>query len=192
MPIRKDPIIPGENYHIYNRGINSETIFRSERNYFFFLRRVKEIITTQSALIIAYVLMPTHYHLLVQITQEAFSSALGRVLNSYTKACNSEWGRTGPLFEGRFKAKLIDSDAYLLELSRYIHLNPVKRHLVSSPEKWLYSSYSNILTHQNRFLPVTDLIYSYFDNIDPARGYQQFVEAGLTLNEHTVDSPYYD
>ena len=178
MPLRKDPLIPGECYHIFNRGINSETIFRSERNYFFFLRKIREILTPHAAAIIAYVLMPTHYHLLVQITSEDFSSSLGRLINSYTKACNQEWGRTGPLFEGRFKAKHVDTDKYVLELSRYIHQNPVSAQLVKRPEEWPFSSYSNIIGSKDDLLLLKGVIYSYFDNIDPKIGYQRYVETG--------------
>jgi REP element-mobilizing transposase RayT len=192
MPLRKDPLIPGMYYHIFNRGINSETIFRSERNYYFFLRKIREIIIPQAATIIAYVLMPTHYHLLVQITREDFSSSLGRLINSYTKACNQEWGRTGPLFEGRFKAKHIDTDKYLLELSRYIHLNPVSAQLVKKPEQWPHSSYSNFIGDKNDFLVLTDNIYSYFDNIDSRIEYQNFVEAGLCSKTNDISHLLFD
>lgn len=178
MPLRKDPLIPGEYYHIFNRGINSETIFRSDRNYYFFLRKIRETLIPQAAAIITYVLMPTHYHLLVQITSKDFPSSLGRLINSYTKACNQEWGRTGPLFEGRFKAKHVDTDIYVLELSRYIHLNPVKAQLVEKPAEWPYSSYSNIIGRKDDLLLLKCVIYSYFDNIDPKIGYHRFVEAG--------------
>jgi len=176
MPIRQDPLIPGEHYHIYNRGINSETVFRSNRNYTFFLRKIEEILIPQSAALIAYVLMPTHFHLLVQIKNEDFSSAMGRIINSYTKACNREWERTGPLFEGRFKAKHVDTDEYLLELSRYIHLNPISANLVTKPENWLYSSYAAIIERNSKTLLAADVILSYFDHLDPIIAYQQFVE----------------
>ena len=178
MPQRKVPLIPGEYYHIYNRGINSEIVFRTERNYYFYLRRIKEIITPHAAKIIAYVLMPTHYHLLVQITNNNFSFAMGRVNNSYTKAYNKDWGRTGPLFEGRFKSKHIDSDKYILELSRYIHRNPVSAHLVDTPQEWPFSSYMNLLGNKDEELPVSDFVHAYFDPKDPSTSYQLYVEDG--------------
>ncbi len=176
MPQRKDPLIPGQYYHVFNRGINSGIVFRNDRNYLFFLRKIKEILTPEIAFIIAYVLMPTHYHLLIQVNGFNFSSAMGRLILSYTKACNLEWGRSGPLFEGRFKSKLVNSDEYILGLSRYIHLNPVSADLVQNPADWPYSNYSDLIGRKNNSLKVTDFIYSYFDNIDPKLGYQYFVE----------------
>ncbi len=118
MPVRKNPIIPGEYYHVFNRGINSEIVFRSERNYHFFLRRMNEYIQQDTAFILAYVLMPTHYHILIHNTGEDFSACMGKLSISYTKAINIEWGRTGPLFESRFKSKLVKQDEYMLQLSR--------------------------------------------------------------------------
>ena len=176
MPKRKDPLIPEHYYHIFNRGINGEIVFRYDRNYHFFLRRIKQIITPNTAAIIVYVLMPTHHHLLVQINNTDFSSTMGRLIISYTKACNREWGRTGPLFEGRFKAKLVDSDEYILGLSRYIHLNPVSAHLVEKPSEWPYSNYLGLIGRKYNTLPATNFILSYFDQINPNIGYQQFVE----------------
>ena len=104
MPQRKVPLVPGEYFHVFNRGLNSEIVFRSDRNYLFFLRRITELLIPKTASIIAYVLMPTHYHLLIQINNEDFSEVMGRLSLSYTKAVNREWERSGPLFESRFKA----------------------------------------------------------------------------------------
>jgi len=192
MPLRKVSLIPGEYFHIFNRGINSENIFRSERNYYFFLRKIREILITQAAEIITYVLMPTHYHLLVQITSENFPSSLGRLINSYTKACNQDWGRTGPLFEGRFKAKHVDNDNYLLELSRYIHLNPVSAQLVERPEEWPYSSYSFVIGNKGEFPLLTDILFGYFDNVDPRIEYQNFVEAGISIQTKDISHLLFD
>lgn len=192
MPLRKVPLIPGEYFHIFNRGINSETIFRSERNYYFFLRKIREILTPYAAKIITFILMPTHYHLIVQITSEDFPSSLGRLINSYTKACNQEWGRTGPLFEGRFKAKHVDTDLYLLELSRYIHLNPVSAQLVKKPEEWPYSSYSIMIDNKDEFPLSTGILYGYFDNVDPIIEYQHFVEAEQSSQTKDISHLLFD
>lgn len=192
MPLRTDPLLPGEYYHIYNRGINSTITFRESRNYFFFLRKIKEILLPNAAEIITYMLMPTHYHLLIQIKDETFSSAMGRLINSYTKAVNREWRRTGPLFEGRFKAKHVDTDEYVLELSRYIHLNPAAANLVAHPDEWCYSSYTTIIGNKDGILPVSDLISSYFINTDPKIGYQQFVEDLLERKYSNISHLLFD
>jgi putative transposase len=183
MPQRKVPLVPGEFIHVFNRGINSEIVFRSDRNYLFFLRRIKELLIPKTASIIAYVLMPTHYHLLIQINNEDFSEVMGRLSLSYTKAVNREWERSGPLFESRFKAKLVDTDKYILGLSRYIHLNPVSAHLVEKPEEWPYSNYLDLISQTDEALPLENLVHSYFDYIDQRTAYQSFVEAGKSEKE---------
>ncbi len=192
MPQRKEPLIPGEYYHIFNRGINSQVVFQTDRNYFYFLRKTKEYLTPKIASIIAYVLMPTHYHLLVQINHEDFSLAMGRIGNSYTKAYNLEWDRTGPLFEGRFKSKLVNLDEYVLRLSLYIHLNPVSSRLVEKPEDWPYSSYLDLIGIKEGVLPLINLVHSYFDYSDPHFRYQNFVEAGLKSQDYQFSHLLFD
>lgn len=183
MPQRKFPLVPGEYYHVFNRGINSEIVFRSDRNYLFFLRRIKELLIPKTASIIAYVLMPTHYHMLIQINSEDFSAVMGRLSLSYTKAVNREWERSGPLFESRFKAKLVDTDKYILGLSRYIHLNPASAHLVEKPEEWPYSSYLDLISQTDQALPIENFVHSYFDHIDKRIAYQAFVEVEKSEKE---------
>lgn len=119
MPTRRIPFEKDGYYHVYNRGMNGSRIFYSARNYQFFIRRIKEILVPNHALVICYALMPTHYHLLVQIKGNNFSSAFARLAISYTKSINIENDRSGPLFEGRFKAIHIDSDECLKPISLY-------------------------------------------------------------------------
>jgi len=192
MPQRKNPLIPGQYFHIFNRGINNGIIFRKDRNYLFFLRRIKQILTPKTASIIAYVLMPTHYHLLIKINDIDFSFAMGRLIISYTKACNREWGRTGPLFEGRFKAKLVDSDEYILGLSRYIHLNPVTANLAERPAEWPFSNYLDLIGRRNSILSESDIVHGYFNHIDPTIGYQKFVEEELEDQELSFEHLLFD
>jgi REP element-mobilizing transposase RayT len=179
MPRRKDAITTGKYYHVYNRGINHTRIFQSSRNYFFFINQLKNILIPTYANMIAYVLMPTHFHFLVEVTSEDFPKGFGRFSNSYTKAFNIEQDRSGPLFESRFKAKSIEKDDYILALSRYIHLNPVKANLVKKPEDWPWSSYPEILGQRAGNLPKTDFLLNYFSGGQPERKYQDFVDSEL-------------
>jgi hypothetical protein len=90
--------------------------------------------------------MPNHYHFSLEILHALqFQKEFRSFLISYAKAINSEYGRYGHLFQGRFHAELIDSDAYFLSVSRYIHLNPVAAKLVLKPEDWEFSSYKSYL-----------------------------------------------
>jgi putative transposase len=92
--------------------------------------------------IIAYCLMPTHIHLVLQeISPSGISEYMRIVLDSYTRYFNKRIGRKGPLWEGRVKRVLVESDEQLLHLTRYVHLNPVSAGIVEKPEDWVYSSY---------------------------------------------------
>ena len=97
--------------------------------------------------IIAYCIMPTHIHLILkQQQQNGISKFMNNILNSYTRYFNIKHKRKGPLWEARFKNILVETDEYLLHLTRYIHLNPVTSHLVSKPEGWARSSYNEYLS----------------------------------------------
>ena len=136
--------------------------------------------------------MPTHYHLLIKINNIDSSFAMGRLIISYTKACNREWGRTGPLFEGRFKTKLVDSDEYILGLSRYIHLNPVSANLAERPAEWPYSNYLDLICRRSSILSESNIVHSYFNHIDPIIGYQKFVEEKLEGQELSFEHLLFD
>lgn len=175
MASREGPLEPDHIYHIYNRGVNKEDIFFSERNYQYFIARMYHYLVPRSE-IIAYCLMPNHFHLLVKVTSGDFTkSALQLFLMSYSKAINSERDRVGSLFQGRYKANLIIDDAYLLDCFKYIHLNPVKAHLVESPELWSYSSYSEYLNPKRKRID-TSLIMQFFDT---NKELCEFVESGI-------------
>jgi len=192
MPQREEPLVPGKHYHIFNRGINSEIIFRTDRNYHFFLRRMKELLTLEITHIYAYVLMPTHYHMLVNINSNDFSTAMGRLSNSYTKAYNRDCKRTGPLFEGRFKSKLVASDEHILGLSRYMHLNPVVAHLVKKPDSWSFSNSKELINNKEGNASESNIILSFFENVNPRIGYKNFVEDGLNYQSKQFDHLLFD
>lgn len=169
----------GNYYHIYNRGVNRGAIFFCEENYLFFLRRIRRYFTPDLAEIVAYCLMPTHYHLLVQVkTDDEFGNRVMKPLGtSYVKAVNKQQDRVGTLFQGRYRAKLVDSDAYLQHLTRYIHLNPVQANYATNAATWPYSSFREYVGLRNGTLPQPDIILDRF----PSRGsYQAFVEASGT------------
>jgi putative transposase len=129
-------------YHVYNRGTNRQPIFANEENYWFLLRRVKNFLPFYSICIIAYMLMPNHYHFLVGVNKDGeLSQFLQRLFNSYSQAFNRQQNRSGTLFEGRAKSVLVDKTDYVYALVRYIHLNPVVARLVKNPEDWQFSNY---------------------------------------------------
>lgn len=168
--------IPGEYYHIYNRGVNRQPIFFCDRNWSFFTSKLATYFTSDKADIVAYCLMPNHYHLLVQVKGEDFSHHVMQPLSvSYTKAINMEQSRVGALFQGRFKGKRVETNEVLLHLSSYIHRNPPEAGLVRKPEGWAYSSYLDYVGLRKSRLTNPEVILGQFKS---AGEYAEFVEGG--------------
>ena len=122
--------------------------------------------------IIAYCLMPTHLHLILkQLRKNGISTFMRYILNSYTRYFNIKHNRKGPLWEGRFRRILVETDEQLLHLTRYIHLNPVTANLIDRPEKWIVSSYQEYLSSSD------DRICEYENVLDiKPNSYRKFVE----------------
>lgn len=175
MPYRRVEFYADHYYHLYNRGINRQPIFFHAENWGFFLRRLRHHFQPEWIDLVAYCLMPTHYHLLVHLKNDSLSAQIMQPFGvSYTKAINRQQGRVGPLFQGPFQAVWVDKNEYLLHLSRYIHLNPIAAGLVERPEEWSFSSYQDYVGLRQGTLPVPDVVLSQF----PSRqAYQTFVES---------------
>lgn len=109
---------------------------------------------------VAYCLMPNHYHVLIYLRQDTLSKAMQRFTMSYTNAINRRYKRCRSLFQGRFNTIHVDSEACLLELTRYIHLNPVRACLVKRAEDWGFSSYCDYVALQQGTLPQMDPNFS--------------------------------
>jgi len=161
MPRRDIPFLPDQYYHFYNRGNNRQQVFFENDNYWYFLRGIKTYLRPHVD-ILAYCLMPTHYHILGRVkplpqpqtsevskTSEVLAAEASRAVShamqllgiSYTKAINKRFGRVGALFQGQFQGKPIQHYHHLLNLCVYIHANPVKDGLVEVPEDWEFSNY---------------------------------------------------
>ena len=146
MPYRYIPSYKDQYYHVYNRGNNKERIFFEANNYIYFLNKVKTAFENKIELI-AYCLMPNHFHLLAFVKEDnALEEAMQKISTGYTRAINSAYNRTGHLFQGRFKNKIIPNNEYLLHLSRYIFRNPLRAGLVEKLEDWKHSSYHDSIS----------------------------------------------
>ena len=173
MARRRVEFVQGEYYHIYNRGCNRELIFRSHENYRFLLRRVKHYLPEYQISVIAYCLMPNHYHFLLrQDGTQPISTLIQAIFNSYTKAFNKMHGRSGTLFEGPFQAVHIAEERYLVHLCRYIHRNPLDAGLVAHPADWLYSNYLEWVERRSGTLVDREFVRSRFPTPE---AYEQFV-----------------
>jgi len=173
MPYRGDAFVQGQYYHIYNRGAGKAKIFFNDGNYQYLLRLIKEHAPKFGVTVIAYCLMPNHYHFLFRQETEVLLSKFMQVLfNAYVQALNLQLGRTGTLFEGRFKHKCVDQWEYLMVLCRYIHRNPVKAGLVEKPEDWAYSNYREWIGMRDGVLVDKLFVQDHFAS---AEEYDKFV-----------------
>jgi putative transposase len=211
MPRRAEPLIASEYYHVYNRGNNRSPVFFESANYSFFLSRVRryligerpqtsEVFKTSevyqpSASVVAYCLMPNHYHFIMQLHDDAFSHHMQMLTISYTKAINERYQRVGALFQGAFRVKRIDRPEYLLHLSRYIHLNPVRAGLVPCPEDWAFSSYLDYVGRRDGTLPKMAIVLEQlqelrglrnFGRVEVKQAYREFAESHLPDSDSAV------
>lgn len=175
MPRRRVELVAGEYYHVYNRGVDRQSIFFERSNYLFFLRGLRTRAAGR-AIVIAYCLMPNHFHLLVRPLDGGFADVMQAFGTSYCKAINKSRDRVGPLFQGRFQAIHIDREEYLTHLSRYIHLNPVAAGMIRGPEEWEFSSYRDYIGLRNGTLPEKRPVMVSFTS---AESYRRFVESAV-------------
>lgn len=175
-------------YHIYNRGLNKEQIFRDNQDYLKIVSTIIKLLKNDEWVIYAYCFMPNHYHLLVEEKRIPIAKLIGRTFTSYSQYFNRKYHRAGPLFQDRFKSKLIQMDTYFLELSRYIHCNPVKAGLTKIPETYPYSSMGEYLGIRPTNLIKWDKVIKLIEN--SAKGiaeYRKFVNAGINLDLEEYD-----
>lgn len=140
--------------HIIQRGNNRELIFSAEEDYYFYLECLEEASQRHKLKIHAYVLMTNHVHLLVSpLEQNSIPKTLQSVGRKYVQYFNYSYSRTGTLWEGRYKATLIDTENYFLICMRYIELNPVRAIMVKHPKFYPWSSYAyNALGEENSLI----------------------------------------
>ncbi|MDO9577874.1 MAG: transposase [Candidatus Cloacimonadales bacterium] len=164
----------GGYYHIFNRGLNKEKIFFSSANYKYLLKRIKRTYRKYKISIIAFCLMPNHYHFLLrQDSEKPISDWLKVLFSGYVLAVNSQQNRTGKLFEGKPKKRIIDRIEYLQHLLYYIHNNPVKAGIVDHPSKWKYSNFLECIGERKEF-PYDELVIC--DNFGSLKEYNLFAD----------------
>jgi putative transposase len=132
---------PGAFYHVTSRGNERKDIFRSTADRERFLGYLESATSRYGAVIHAYCLLSNHYHLLLETPAGNLSEIMRHINGAYTTYFNIRHKRAGHLFQGRYKAILVEADAYAAELSRYIHLNPLRAGMAESPENYRWSSY---------------------------------------------------
>jgi len=169
-------------YHVTSRGNARNKIFNDDEDREIFLSNLKAVVTRYNWLCHAYCLMDNHYHTMVETPDANLSIGMRQLNGLYTQKYNRRHNKTGHLFEGRFKAILVQKDSYLLELCRYVVLNPVRAGVAEKPEAWRWSSYQATagLQKEPDYL-ATDWILGLFNKKrTAAQGqYQKFVQEGI-------------
>jgi REP element-mobilizing transposase RayT len=180
---------PGAFYHVTSRGNERKAVFKGKRDREKFLEYLESASRRYDALIHAYCLMDNHYHLLLETPSGNLPQIMRHINGAYTTYFNVKRNRAGHLFQGRYKSILVDIDEYAKELSRYIHLNPVRAKMVEIPEEYEWSSYRQYIGRQKsaKWL-YRDFILGYFgQTVSTAqKEYQEFVTA---LVHQKYDSP---
>lgn len=174
---------PNAFYHVTSRGNERKTVFRNTGDRERFLSYLESAHHRYGAILHVYCLMDNHYHLLLETPRGNLSQILHHINGAYTTYFNIRHGRSGHLFQGRFKAILVEKDSYSEELSRYVHLNPVRAGLVKNPLEYRWSSYRYYIGEQRE--PewfTTALILGYLGSHGRStyRKYRQFVEEGIS------------
>jgi len=170
-------------YHITCRGNHRSDLFREDEDFATYLEIVSltlKYFYETPYYLATYCLMTNHVHLLVKTSSKPLGSFMKRINMLYAMYFNKKYNYLGHLFQDRFFAELITDDPQLLETSRYIHLNPVRAHMVSLPQDYDWSSYKTLIGLENHPIITSDIILNYFEPNSHVN-YQQFVTSKLKL-----------
>ena len=166
MPRRPRFFVPGQPLHVVQRGNNRSAIFASDEDYFVFRDCFVDACGRHQCSVHAYVLMTNHVHLLMTPrSEDGVASVMQAVGRRYVRYFNDTYGRTGSLWEGRYRATLIDSQEYLFTCYRYIEMNPVRAGLVAHPRQYPWSSYgANALGQPDPLVTMHEQWHALGDN----------------------------
>ena len=175
----------GALHHVMMQGLEKRKIFRTRRDREDFLARLGKVVSLAGAKIYAWCVMPNHAHLLVRTGPTPLSGMMRRLLTGYATAFNIRHNRVGHVFQNRYKSILVEEEPYLVELVRYIHLNPLRGNALNTVEAlstYPWSGHAVLLGHEIQPWQEVDYILTYFGpTVSQARrAYQAFVRKGAT------------
>lgn len=166
-------------YHVMARGNDGQNIFLRQSDYQAFIEGLRTVRQRYPFSLYAYVLMSNHFHLLLEVDRFPTARILQSLLTGYVRRFNKTHRRRGHLFEGRYKAIVCDRDSYLLELVRYIHLNPVRSAMVKRPGEWRWSGHGEYLGKEKRGLIDSGPVMGAFRTVVR---YETFIREGAKVN----------
>jgi REP element-mobilizing transposase RayT len=145
-------------YHVIARGNNKEFIFKENIDKGYFIKLLKESMKGMSFRIYGYVLMDNHYHLILQVFNKKLWEIMHQINNKYSKYFNFKFKRVGHVFQGRYKAILVQDERYLISLLRYIHQNPIKAGMYKNIEEYKWCSDTFYRTNNNNFINIDTVL----------------------------------
>jgi putative transposase len=175
------PDIPGALYHVASRGSNKEVIFFDNEDRGAFLNVLARVTLRHSWVVLAYCQMTTHYHLVVRVPLGGLSDGMRLLNTGFSRRTNRRHGRTSHLFRNRFFSVILEEESHILEVCRYVVLNPVRAGMCRSPSEWPWSSYRSSagLEVGPSFLATSELLGMFGTNLPRAQmAYRAFVRDG--------------
>ncbi len=172
----------GALYHVTSRGDRQEPIYEDDEDRREFLTVLRDVVERFGWICYAYCLMGNHYHLVIETPKGNLSKGMRQLNGVFTQVSNRRHGKVGHVFQGRYKAILIDKDSYWLEVSRYVVLNPVRAGVVKEAGRWKWSSYNATMGVESApsWLAVNKLLMQFSDKPSVAkRQYRRFVNEGM-------------
>jgi putative transposase len=173
---------PGAFYHVFSRGNQKQPIFLSDDDRYFFLNCLRRACKKFGVIVHAYCLMTNHFHHFLETPQGDLSRVMHSLITSYSVYFNKKHDRVGHLFQGRYKSVLVEAASYAKELSRYIHLNPVRSGLVDAPAGYPWSSYDVYLgtVKPEKWLDTTVVLKLFGERMaESRRSYARYVGEGV-------------
>jgi len=184
MPNKPRNFVDNCFYHIYNRAVDKRTIFYSDQDFQYFIEKMIFFKEKNSVKILAYCVLPNHWHFLLKSTSQVGSSGISKFIsllsNSYTKHFNLSKDHSGRIFQGPFKSKLVSDDNYLRVLINYINLNALKHKIVKDINDWDYTSHHNYIGKERYNLVDRDCLIDFSEY---KKGFKYYIDYLKSIEE---------
>lgn len=172
-------------YHVMARSVRSLPLYKSEEDYEVFLKMIQVTKEKYPFILHSYCLMTTHFHMLITTKEDEIWKIMNRLLQKYAMYFNRKYGTRGHVFDSRYVSCVIEDGKYFLEVSRYIHLNPVRACMVRAPLEYRYSSYGSFFSDKKNELLSPQEVLDYFQG-NQTEQYRLFVEGALSHAEQEI------
>ena len=172
-------------YHVMARSVRSMPLYKSKDDYEIFFVMLQRTREKYPFTIHSYCLMTTHFHMLITTIKDEIWKIMKRLMQNYAMYFNRKYGTRGHVFDSRYVSRLVEDERYFLEVSRYIHLNPVQANMVRSPLDYKYSSYECYVADKDNELVDRKEILDFFGG-NQAEQYRRYVEGAISHAEQEL------